>query len=128
MMAELPKTTFGYVSAKEYDNPAGARPQRGDIFHIRGDNFRDKTGADTKNDSSHVGVIVEVLGEKSWITVEGGARDHVTQRRPRKLVEVTSNHGKLAFADDTETTAGVRPLQGWWSIDRISGGQWMQGA
>jgi hypothetical protein len=128
MMAELPKSTFGYVSAKEYDNPAGARPQRGDIFHIKGDNFKDKAGADTGNDSSHVGIIVEVLSEKSWITVEGGARDHVTRRRERKLVAVTSKHGKLAFEGDTETTAGVRPLQGWWSIDKISGSQWMLGA
>jgi hypothetical protein len=52
----------------------------------------------------------------------------VTRRRQRKLVEVTSKHGKWAFEDDTETSAGVRPLQGWWSIDKISGAQWMQGA
>jgi hypothetical protein len=128
MMAELPKSTFGYVSAAEYDNAAGTRPQRGDIFHIKGDNFKDKTGADSGNDSSHVGIIVEVLNDKSWITVEGGASDHVTRRRERKLVAVTSNHGKWAFEGDTQTTAGVRPLQGWWSVDKISSSQWMLGA
>lgn len=129
MMAELPKAAFGYVSAKEYDSPAGARPQRGDVFHIMGDTFKDRTtGQDTGNDSSHVGIIVEVLNDKSWTTVEGGASDHVTRRRQRKLVAATSKHGKWKFEDDTETTAGARPLQGWWSIAKINGTQWMPGA
>src|SRR5262249_49424126 len=126
MMAELPKTAFGYISAKEYDNPAGARPQRGDGFHIMGDTFKDRKNREgTHNDSSHVGIIVEVLSDKSWNPVEGGASDHVTRRRQRKLVAVTSKFGKWAFEDDTETTAGQRPLQGWWSIDKITGTQWM---
>jgi hypothetical protein len=129
MMGELPKAAFGYVSAKEYDNPAGARPERGDVFHIMGDTFKDRvTGADTGNDSSHVGVIVEVRNDKSWITVEDGASDHVTRRRERQLIAATSKFGKWAFDDDKDTTAGVRPLQGWWSIAKINGAQWMPGA
>jgi hypothetical protein len=114
MMAELPHGAFGYVTAKEYDNAGGARPERGDVFHIMGATFKDRAiGADTGNDSSHVGVIVEVRNDKSWITIEGGASDHVTRRHERQLVAVTNPFGKWAFDDDKDkTTAGVRPLQG----------------
>jgi hypothetical protein len=115
LLAELPRTKFGWVGASGWAN--GARPQRGDIFHIRGDNFHDKTGLPGKVDSTHVGVIVDVLGDRKWLTVEGGASDHVTQRKERELITVTSKHGSLAFKDDTATNVGRRPLQGWYSID-----------
>lgn len=129
MYAELPLKAFGYVNASEFDKPGGRRPQRGDIFHIQGENFRNRdTNELTNRDSSHVGVIVNLAGDKSWTTVEGGASDHVTRRRQRRLVEVKSEYGNWAFEDDTETTAGRRPLRGWWSIANINASQWMDGA
>jgi hypothetical protein len=122
LLAELPKASFGYVAAADYDQ--GARPQRGDIFHIQGDNYRDKDGNDSGVDSTHVGIIVDTAGDREWITVEGGALDHVTRRTTRKLVEAQSRHGKWAFEGDN-TSAGVRPLRGWYDIGQIKAGQWM---
>ena len=124
LFGELPRAEFGYVRASEYDN--GMRPQRGDIFHIKGANFKDADGVDTGKDSTHVGLIVNVVGPDTWETVEGGGSDHVTSRKSRTLMDVSSSYGKKAFTKD-ETSAAVRPLQGWYSIDRITG-RWMQGA
>ncbi|MEW6209060.1 MAG: hypothetical protein AB1631_11885 [Acidobacteriota bacterium] len=121
LFSELPKSAFGYVPASEYDK--GKRPQRGDIFHIRGGNFKNKDGNDTGIDSTHVGIIVDTVGD-TWMTIEGGGGDNVTRRNQRKLVGSSSSHGKWAFHNDN-TSAGVRPLQGWYSIDAINSGQWM---
>jgi hypothetical protein len=44
-----------------------------------------------------------VRNDKSWITVEGGASDHVTRRRERQLIAATSKFGKWAFDDDKDT-------------------------
>ncbi len=121
LFTELPKIAFGYVAASEFDK--GRRPQRGDIFHIRGGNFKSKDGDDTGIDSTHVGIIVDTVGD-TWITIEGGGGDNVTRRNQRRLVGSNSSHGKWAFHNDN-TSAGVRPLQGWYSIDGINSGQWM---
>lgn len=121
LFSELPKSSFGYVDASEFDK--GSRPQRGDIFHIRGGNFRDKNGNDTGNDSSHVGIVIATVGD-TWITIEGGGGDNVTRDNQRQLVAVNSPHGKWAFKKD-DTSAGVRPLQGWYDMDKIYSGQWM---
>jgi hypothetical protein len=116
-LAELSQTVYGYIPASELDLPTGKRPQAGDIFHIRGGPFP------SGNDSSHLGVIVQVDGN-TWSTVEGGGGDHVTRSKTRRLVEVKSTYGHWAFDDDA-TKAGTRPLQGWYSIDKISAQQWM---
>jgi hypothetical protein len=141
MFGELPTDTFGYIPAVGFD-PAKSRPQAGDVFHIRGDDFKweimkdgpPKDGKPTKvgtgkfdsGDSSHVGVITDVSSDgKTWYTMEGGTSDHVTRRNERKLVSVQSSHGHWAFENDTKTKVGRRPIQGWWSIDKINAGQWM---
>jgi hypothetical protein len=124
LFAEFPKDVYGYVDASQYDS--GVRPKKGDIFHIRGDNFKDKDGNDTGHDSTHVGIIVNVRADDVWETVEGGASDHVTRSNTRTLISVNSRHGKWAFKGDS-TSAGVRPVQGWYSIERIQG-RWMTGA
>jgi hypothetical protein len=121
LFSELPESTFGYVRASEFDK--GRRPRRGDVFHIRGGNFKNKDGKDTGIDSSHVGIIIDTIGD-TWITVEGGGGDNVTRRNQRTLVEVNNKHGRWAFQKD-QTSAGVRPLQGWYDIDSIYSGQWM---
>jgi len=114
--------SYGYVKASELDK--GKTPQRGDLFHIRGDNFKDKDGNVTDTDSSHVGIIIAVAdGGKTLTTIEGGASDHVTRQHIRQLVPSNSKHGKWKFADDS-TTAGDRPLQGWYSVEQINTGNW----
>jgi hypothetical protein len=114
---------FGYVNASAYDQ--GLRPLAGDIFHIKGDNFRDPAGNLTTTNSDHIGIIVEVVGKNQWRTIEGGGPDNITLWHTRKLVEVKSPHGNWAF-DDDKTTAGVRPLQGWYNLDNVK--PWMKGA
>jgi hypothetical protein len=126
LFANLATDKFGYVTASEFDK--GKRPQRGDIFHIRGGNYRDKDGKLTQTDSTHVGVIVEAEANgQIWHTIEGGAGDHVTKVNTRQLVSSGgSSYGKWAFkGDDQATSAGVRPLQGWYDVDKIDLLKWM---
>ena len=119
--ANLNKSQFGFMPASEYDK--GMRPQAGDIFHIQGDPFVNAKGE--KIDSTHVGVITNVEGDV-WSTVEGGATDHVTRSNQRRIIRVTSPHGKWAF-DNDRVSCGVRPLKGWYSVDRINTDKWMNG-
>jgi hypothetical protein len=121
LFANLKKGAFGYVPASAYE--AGMRPQPGDIFHIQGAPFVTKDKKE--NDSSHVGLIVEVAGEV-WSTVEGGAGDHVTKKNTRTIIQVNSKYGKRAF-DKDPVSCGPRPLQGWYSVDKIDTDTWMDG-
>ena len=74
-----------------------------------------------------MGVIVAINSDGTWSTVEGGASDHVTRAKTRKLVSSQgSSWGKFAFDGDANaTSAGVRPLQGWYSVDKVDPTRWM---
>lgn len=135
-VGELPqKFQSAKVPATELDN--GKWPQPGDIFHIRGGNYRDKKGDLTNTDSTHVGIIIKVEGDL-WHTIEGGASDHVTRRHTRKVVAVPGDkkealkHGKWTFQDDIGLTSAdsdrTRPIQGWFDISKIGDEHWMVGA
>ena len=116
---ELPGTTglypreFGWTQATNFGSPGGPTPRGGDVYLIRGDSYVNSKGQMT--DSSHVGVIIDVH-PTSWHVVEGGAMNHVTRSRWRKLIK---KKGKWAFEDDTEGKVHHRPLYGWLSIDGI---------
>lgn len=113
LFAALPQSTFGYTEFK--GDLANLTVKRGDIFHIRGDNF--KNG----NDSTHVGIMTSPAGNV-WSTVEGGAGDHITKTNHRKIVKITSGKwaGKYTFENDINITdAGARPIVGWYSLDKI---------
>jgi hypothetical protein len=62
----------------------------------------------------------------TWQTVEGGASDHVTRPRVRRIIPVKSKHGNWAFDnDDVKEYVKPRALQGWYNVDKIDAGQWM---
>jgi hypothetical protein len=102
----------------------GLKPDMGDIFHIQGADGPDEDGR-PRADSTHVGVIIGVWGTV-WLTIEGGAGDHVTRQRTRELVPVKSGFGKWAFKyDEAAGAVGVRPLRGWYSVARMRPDLWM---
>jgi hypothetical protein len=117
-MFELPDPIMNqaFVRIGDVDkNP----PRPGDVYLIQGD---DKA-------SGHVGVIVDMVDNYTWRTVEGGASDHVNFGSTRTLTKKDpATKGRWAFENDTQTSYGRRPITGWISIDRIPPGQWMAGA
>jgi hypothetical protein len=121
LFATLPKNMFGYSEFKG-GNLSELTVNKGDIFHIQGDNF------DNGNDSSHVGIIINPIGE-SWSTVEGGSGNHITKSTMRKLVKVTTGKwaGRYTFEDDMNlTSAGIRPIVGWYSVSKIMTSRFIQ--
>lgn len=122
LFATLPKSLFGYTEFTGGD-VSGLTAKAGDIFHIKGDNF------DNGNDSTHVGLIVAAMGD-TWLTVEGGSGNHITKSNVRKLVKVSTGNwaGRLSFANDIGiTSAGARPIVGWYSAGKIVPSCLMQG-
>jgi hypothetical protein len=86
----------------------GARPKPGDVFHIGGGTFSSGEYAGTGND--HVGMIVKVIDDNNWETVEGGQDHNHTYAKKRKIVD---NGSTPYFEDDSMK----RKLYGWVNID-----------
>ena len=121
LFATLPKGTFGYTEFKGGD-VSGLTVKSGDIFHIKGDDFTNG------NDSTHVGIIMAAIGD-TWLTVEGGSGDHKTKTNTRKIVKIGSGNwaGRLSFENDINlTSAGARPIVGWYSVNKIDSSRFIQ--
>jgi hypothetical protein len=113
-----------YVSTKTASSPPTPKP--GDIFLIQGPNFKGGYG------SAHVGVITMVNGSQ-WTCVQGGASDHITRQKVYTVKPMvgSTTWGNWYFEEDAgvSTTSGkaLRGIQGYWDIDRIGSGNFMNG-
>lgn len=114
-----------YINTKSALN--APQPKPGDVFHIRGPNFKAGYGSD------HVGVIVSVVGNQ-WTCIQGGAKNHVTGLKTYTVAPMAGDktHGNWYFLEDGGVTLASgavarRGIQGYWDIDSIGDGHFMTG-
>jgi hypothetical protein len=88
----------------------GLKPKPGDVFHIGGGTFKSGEHQGAAND--HVGMVVEVIDDKNWKTVEGGQDYNHTYAKQRKVI---NRDGQFGFEDDSMK----RTLFGWVDIDKF---------